>query len=237
MIENKRNYYAIIPANVRYDNELNPNAKLLYGEITALCNEKGYCWSNNDYFSKLYNVSKTSISKWINLLVEKKYIKSEILYKENSKEIIGRHLYILNTPIEDNFNTPIEEKLNTPIEEKLKDNNTLNNNVDNNIIIKEKFEKFYSEYPRKVKKDLVRKWFIKNKPSDELFEIMMSSLYKFKKTYDWIKENGKYIPYPSSWLNEKRWEDEIEEMKEKEKEGEPVVEIFDYDWLNDGEQE
>ena len=73
-----KSYYAIIPANVRYDNELTPNAKLLYGEITALCNEKGYCWATNNYFAELYGVSKTSISKWIKQLIDKGYIKSQI---------------------------------------------------------------------------------------------------------------------------------------------------------------
>lgn len=123
-MEEMRSYYAIIPANVRYDDELPANAKLLYGEITALCNEKGYCWAGNEYFAKLYNVSKTSISKWVSALIARGYISSEIIYKEGTKQILNRYLRIVTYPI--------EEKLNTPIEEKLKENNTYINNTINN---------------------------------------------------------------------------------------------------------
>ena len=136
-----KSYYAIIPANVRYDNDLTANAKLLYGEITALCNEKGYCWATNSYFAELYGVSKTSISKWINQLIEKGYVISQINYKPNSKEIDKRHLYIGGYPIKEKLNTSLrkvkgghKEKLNTPIEEKLKDNTTIFNNTINNTI-------------------------------------------------------------------------------------------------------
>ena len=73
-MEERPNYYAIIPANIRYDADLTANAKLLYGEITALCNEKGYFWATNEYFANLYGVSKTSISKWISSLIQKEYI-------------------------------------------------------------------------------------------------------------------------------------------------------------------
>ena len=90
--ENSPAFYAVIPANVRYDNSLKPNAKLLYEEITALCNDMGYCWAGNEYFAKLYNVGLNTIRGWISELVNKGYIQRKLIYDENTKEIKARHL-------------------------------------------------------------------------------------------------------------------------------------------------
>lgn len=78
----------------------------------------------------------------------------------------------------------------------------------------QQFNTFYQEYPKKVKKQDVLKWFKKNKPSKELFECMMDKLKHFKQSKDWTKDNGQYIPYPSSWLNQKRWEDEETQQRD-----------------------
>jgi DNA-binding transcriptional ArsR family regulator len=121
-----KGYYAIIPANVRYDKSLTPNAKLLYGEITALCNEKGYCWAGNDYFAGLYDVSKTSISKWISALRDSGYINIQLDYAEGTKQILNRYITLVKDPIEEKLNTPLR-KVKDPIEEKLIVNNTVNN--------------------------------------------------------------------------------------------------------------
>lgn len=72
----------------------------------------------------------------------------------------------------------------------------------------QQFEKFYRKYPKKVKKQDVKKWFIKNQPSDELFSFMMNKLEQFRGSADWQKDGGSYIPYPTTWLKQKRWEDE-----------------------------
>ena len=136
MEEQQKAYYAIIPANVRYDKDLVPNAKLLYGEITALCNEKGYCWATNQYFAELYNVSDRTIKNWISQLVDKGYIQRSVKYREGTKEIEQRKLFIGN---ENNFTTlgnyipdPKENNFTTPSEKKFPVNNTSINNTFNN---------------------------------------------------------------------------------------------------------
>ena len=135
MAEINKSYYAIIPANVRYDKRLSANAKLLYGEITALCNEKGYCWARNKYFADLYEVSDRSIRSWISKLIEYGYIKSEIKYADGSKEVETRLLYLpeSTTPISGGT----EEIFRGGAEENFRDNNTNNNNTNINISKKE----------------------------------------------------------------------------------------------------
>ena len=91
-MEEKPNYYAIIPADVRYDNELRPNEKLLFGEISALANKTGVCFANNNYFSELYGVQPNAIATWIKHLKAKDYIKVEYEYKSGTKEIAKRHI-------------------------------------------------------------------------------------------------------------------------------------------------
>lgn len=79
------------------------------------------------------------------------------------------------------------------------------------------FEKFWNEYPKKISKGNAEKWFKKNKPTNDLVDLMIEKLKIYKETEQWKKDNGKYIPYPSSWLNAKGWEDEIQSNNIKRK--------------------
>ena len=120
-MEEKPNYYAIIPAEVRYDKNLKDKAKLLYGEIVALSNKDGYCYASNKYFSDLYGISTTTVSLLIKDLIDKNYITSEIIYKGGTKEILNRYLRIVKERYLRNLKEGIYENL--------KDNNTSINNT------------------------------------------------------------------------------------------------------------
>lgn len=88
-------YYSIIPATVRYDSNLTANAKLLYGEITALSNQAGYCWASNKYFANLYGVSIESIKRYVRQLKESGYIRVEVTTRGETTE---RRIYVLDDP-------------------------------------------------------------------------------------------------------------------------------------------
>lgn len=144
MEEQQRSYYAIIPANVRYDKDLAPNAKLLYGEITALCNEKGYCWASNQYFAELYGVSILSIKRWVNSLVTKGYVYRTLTYKPNSKEIDKRILSIDGgikidtTSVQKCYDPSIKNDTSSSIKNDTDNNTSINNTFNNTNIYKGK---------------------------------------------------------------------------------------------------
>ena len=138
--ENKINYYAIIPATVRYSKELKANEKLLYGEITALSNKNGYCYAQNRYFANLYNVSIESVSRWISNLQKFGFIQIEINRNEN-KEIISRYIYIADVPYIQKNQYPYPQKNQEGIDENIKENN-INSNKDDlfNLIINRSYK-------------------------------------------------------------------------------------------------
>ncbi|QDK71485.1 DnaD domain protein [Lactococcus protaetiae] len=128
------NYYVVIHAQVLHDNRLTPLARLIYGEIAALANINGYAWISNGKLAEKYKVSIKTISVSISSLQELGYIESKLTYKENSKEVEQRNIYI--SPINKNVNTPFTknsipplQKGNEGMEEKVKENNTFNNTI------------------------------------------------------------------------------------------------------------
>lgn len=93
MDETRPAYYAIIPADVRYDDQIPPNAKLLYGEISALIGADGYCYATNEYFRSIYNFSDATITRLISELVKHGYIVRECV-KDKTGQIVKRKLYL-----------------------------------------------------------------------------------------------------------------------------------------------
>lgn len=106
----KPNFYAIIPADVRYHEKLSANAKLLYGEIAALIGKDGYCFASNQYFVEQFGLTKTSVARLITQLEEYGFIVRE-LEKDESGKVERRKLYLSVSmpdvqPLNNIVNTP-----------------------------------------------------------------------------------------------------------------------------------
>ena len=164
---NKPNYYAVIPANVRYNKTLTPNAKLLYAEITALCNMNGKCTASTKYFCTIYEVSRISVQKWLKILEDKNYIKRVNIYKQGSKELETRIITLVNDSSKEKLtnNTNINIT-NTNITYSNKKNFKKPNKIEVKIYCIERqnrvdFESFYDFYESKgwmVGKNKMKDW-------------------------------------------------------------------------------
>lgn len=237
--------WAILPAAVRYDKSLPANAKLIYAEIAAKVNEEGFCFCHNRHFSERFGLKPDTVSSLIKRLVDAGYIRLDIDWERVNAD--RRHIYLTTKPylfeggigfksdtrpgfksdtVSDLNPRPIENnnlKYNTPIvplgdgsvrkkKKECKDAPDWN---------PERFFGFYEFYPKhKDKQAAIRAW-DNLKPSDELIAVIGRALIRQKASPDW--ERGIGIPYPSTYLNNRRWEDEPDSVGALPR-GEPVEE-------------
>lgn len=83
--------------------------------------------------------------------------------------------------------------------------NTMQNSVLNDDVL---FEKFWEAYPKRKGKNPARKSFRRLQATEELLGILLSAIEREKQSEQWTRDDGRYIPYPATWLNQRRWEDE-----------------------------
>lgn len=74
--------------------------------------------------------------------------------------------------------------------------------------IDRRFDEFWTFYPKKIGKGAARKSYDKIKPSDELHKRMLAAIVTAKRSDQWTRDGGQYIPNPATWLNQQRWDDE-----------------------------
>lgn len=127
-MNDKPNYYGIIPAEVRYSTNVSSGAKLLYCEITALTNSTGECWASNGYFAKLYSKSNDTISRWVSELEKAGFITVVVEKVDGTSRYISIVKDAVNLPGGLGKNAaPVRQKRQTGLGKNAEYNITLNN--------------------------------------------------------------------------------------------------------------
>lgn len=217
LVMSKPTYWAVLPAEIRYDVQLPPNAKLLYAEISSLTDRTGFCWASNAYFEQLYGLSERTIIRLLQALAARGYIRIE----DNSGGSAQRRLYAginpLQGPPDKNVSTPLTEMSAPPdknvthtrkyTKKEEQKSSTEPHGARATAWEPEMFERFWKAYPRQGRKDKAsarREW-DKLKPDRKLMQIMSAALNRAIASDEWQRGIG--IPYACRWLSHHRWEE------------------------------
>ena len=85
------------------------------------------------------------------------------------------------------------------------------------------FDRFWTAYPRHTSKAPARKAFAKLNPDDALLSVMLDAIERQKASAQW--SDPQYIPHPSTWINQRRWEDEVVQSKPKAEAGTHIAQL------------
>lgn len=245
MSEVYRSLFSVIPARVRDDHSLRPNAKLLYGELSALAQAEGYCWAFNSYLAEQLGVAAKTVEGLLRQLRDRGHIQLEVERDPETNEVLRRKIWICGPPgssvpppLKNEGRSP-QNQGDPPLKNEGENNININNTSkdtpqsppEGGVSAKkqrsrrapkdkpdwkpERFEGFWQTYPTPLQKDkqkAIRAW-DKLRADDQLLAVMGHALVRQIASREWQRklreEDGQGIPYPATWLNNRRWEDEV----------------------------
>lgn len=236
MSETKMAFWGVIPAPVRGNQTLTDKAKLLYADLSALADEKGYCWASNEYLAQLYRCGERTISRCISQLSDLGFIRVETVPIKGGRKSTERRIFLGIFGVDKNGKTGVDKNgeaasfVHAGVDKNgeatlycnsygITGMNRSNDITPYNPPCKtgpiwkpERFEKFWAFFPKgnsgKGSKQRAAAAWDKLKPDDQLLSEIAKALEKQKATEMWSRGVG--IPYASTYLNGRRWEDAAE---------------------------
>lgn len=229
--------FAVIPSVVMKDQNLSMSAKLLYGIITWKCNDYAFCWATNRTLGEDLGLSEKRVSSLISDLEETGHIEVEILRDEETNQVLQRRIYPIvksgrkafppppvsgDTPPLISEGTSPQTQGDPPPENaeekyKIKKQNIPPKAPRGASVCKkrktmpdwkpDRFQRFWEFYPRGENRQRAVQAWDKLQPDDGLIRTMGLALMAQMSSEDW--QRGVGIPYASTWLNGRRWEDEV----------------------------
>lgn len=210
-----------IPREVWLDSRLNALDKVIFAEIDSFSSSGKVCFQNNATIAEFCQCSESKVSKTVSKLIDlgyircvsfdgrKRYLQSCLVNFTtlDSKKSEAAEQNLLFPP---NTNKPTSKSTVTPYNPPEGERAATHRRAKTTDYDADGFAAFWAAYPKKAgKADALKAW-NKLKPDIVLQAKMGEALTAQKKSPQWTKNNGQYIPMPSTWLNGKRWEDEVQ---------------------------
>ena len=208
----KPSFYSILTADVRYDERIGDFAKLLYSDLTARCNRKGYCWPTNEQLAEDHRKNARTIVRTLRELESAGYIATEVI-RDQKNMVVERRIWLdanaraglefLRKPPDKNVMTPPDKNVKYIKENNININNPLTPTGESEL-----FDEFWAAYPKHVAKKPARRAWDKLHADRDLLDALLTALEWQTRTEAWQRDGGRYVPNPATWLNGRRWEDE-----------------------------
>ncbi|MCI9331975.1 MAG: helix-turn-helix domain-containing protein [Oscillibacter sp.] len=212
---NKGGQFALIPAAVLYDAGIPATAKLLYGEIYRLSRTEGYCYASNRAFTEILGCSEATVTRLLSALAGREHVRVQFIRRYGDKgDIVQRRIFCRREPEEEGPRKDADPSPQTGGDGVGKGGGTTtkktreepSSSIPQGTAVY--FARFWKAYPKKRGKDAARRAWKRLGPDIGLCRRMGEALERQKHSRDWQRDGGRYIPYPASWLNGRRWEDE-----------------------------